>query len=211
MFSGIIQTCGEVAVIEENNKQMRLGVFVKTKFASNLNLGASIAINGTCLTVSSYKDFNSNHVIIFFDVIPESLSITNLSSLQLGDKVNFERSLRLGDEIGGHLVSGHIITTAIISKIEKSPDITISCKLEQNWKKYLYPKTYITIDGISLTIAKVIEQEDLIFQVKLIPETISRTTLFSKRVGDTVNIEFYSNIKTIVDTLLTMNLAVKSI
>jgi riboflavin synthase len=198
MFCGIVQTCGKISLIKQQTNHTSIEVIVDKIFSKELAKGASIAINGVCLTVTSFRPAKEQQqVIICFDIIAETLKLTNLSLIKISDKVNFERSLKIGDEIGGHIVSGHILTTAKITKTGKYIHFSINKK----WKKYLYPKTYITVDGISLTITEVSKES---FQVSLIPETKNRTTLAAKKVGSIVNIEFYSHLRTIVDTIATM-------
>jgi riboflavin synthase len=135
----------------------------------------------------------------------ETLRITNLAELAVGNDVNFERAARIGDEIGGHLVSGHIHSKATILEIQKAPhNCTLVFKIEKDWMKYILPKGFISINGASLTIGETITDDT--FCVHLIPETLAMTTFGSARQGDTVNIEIDSNTQTIVTTLEKMGL-----
>ena len=171
-------------------------------FAQNLQIGASIAVNGTCLTVTKQETV-INETKIFFDIIKETAKNTNLVHLREGEKVNLERALTLGAEIGGHMMTGHISTVAKIKQIEEFPgNYILHFKLDQKWEDYLLPKTHIGIDGISLTLVDVYTKEnDLFFSVHLIPETLRQTTLGLKSEGSEINIEFNQMTKTIVKTV----------
>lgn len=133
---------------------------------SDVRLGASVAINGTCLTVVEQYDN-----VLRFDVIAESLRRTNLGLLDVGSAVNFERSAKVGDEIGGHTVSGHVHSTAKISKLDTTEDnVRMEFELtEKEWIKYILPKGFVAVDGCSLTVGEV---EGSSFSVYLIPETL---------------------------------------
>lgn len=137
---------------------------------------------------------------ISFDLIKETLRLTNLDQLEVGSLVNIERAAKYGDEIGGHVVSGHIVTTAEIVKIftsENNHQIWFSVH-DKTVMKYILHKGFISIDGISLTVGEVVNNR---FCVHLIPETLERTTLGAKRLGDTVNIEIDPQTQAIVDTV----------
>lgn len=144
--------------------------------------GASISINGVCLTVTSIDGSR-----IAFDVVPETLSRSNLGELLPGDCVNIEPSLRLGDEVGGHFVYGHVdATTVVLGKHAEGPGFRMSCVIPPTLGPMIAEKGYVTLDGVSLTVAEVAEGE---FAVALIPETIARTTLGQKDAGSTLNLE----------------------
>lgn len=160
-----------------------------------LALGASVAHNGCCLTVTHIE---GNRVS--FDLMKETLRLTNLGDINVGDKVNLERAAKFSDEIGGHLMSGHIICTAEIAKIytsENNRQIWFRMPSE-DLMKYVLHKGFIGIDGISLTIGEVVGNR---FCVHLIPETLSRTTLGKKRLGHRVNIEIDPQTQAVVDTV----------
>ena len=159
-----------------------------------MQIGASVAINGVCLTVVSI-----NEEQVEFDIINETLNRTNLGDLSAGSLVNIERSLKFGDEIGGHILSGHIMATGIIhSRVESGDQMTVSILASPSTHKYLTEKGYIAIDGISLTVGEV---ENGIFYLHIIPETLRLTTLGSKQIGDVVNLEIDSNTQLIVETI----------
>ena len=196
MFTGIIQGTRKIIAVDENLGIRRLKIDL-TGLTENLQYGASVSVNGVCLTVVAIEKEN-----VHFDVIRETLNRSNLDVLKTGDPVNIERSLKLEDEIGGHQVSGHVDTTGKISEILKSEnnlDLKISCASE--WTRFLVPKGWIALDGISLTVVDVGEDW---FTVSLIPETLKRTIIGNKNEGDPVNLEFDQNTKIIVKTLNSM-------
>jgi riboflavin synthase len=195
MFTGIVQGTADIVGVNKMTDLSRLRIKFPEGKASNVQIGASIAINGTCLTVTEI-----NGDTLSFDVMKETLRATSLGQLDPGQKVNFERSARVGDEIGGHNVSGHVHCQAQIVKVEDTENNRkISFQLQEpNWIKYVLPKGYIAVDGCSLTIGEV---WDDCFSVYLIPETIRVTVFGFKGVGDNVNIEIETQTQAIVDTV----------
>jgi riboflavin synthase len=144
--------------------------------------GDSIAINGVCLTV---KEHSSDTLV--FDVIPETLARSNLSTLELGESVNVEPSLRLGDVIGGHLVYGHVdAVSEIAARDPEGQGFRLWCTTPPALRAFIVEKGYVSLDGVSLTVAQVEPER---FAVALIPETLKRTTLGRKGVGRSVNVE----------------------
>jgi len=194
MFTGIVQGTAEVVEIEKR-LQFRTHVLrFPPALTHGLALGASVAQNGCCLTVTAIDGER-----VSFDLMQETLRLTNLGQLQVGDRVNIERAARIGDEIGGHLMSGHIIATAEVLQIERSADnCRIWLLLPEELTKYVLTKGYIGIDGISLTVGEVKGQR---FCVNLIPETLARTNIGGRKVGDRVNIEVDPQTQAIVDTV----------
>lgn len=192
MFTGIVQGVGKV--ITKTSHNTVTSMTIKLPNVNNLAIGASVSINGVCLTVVS---IDSN--IVHFDIIDETLERTNLGDISVGDYVNIERSLKFGDEVGGHVLSGHIFDTGIInSKAKKGDQMTLSILAPPSIQKYLTEKGYIAIDGISLTVGEI---KDGCFDLHIIPETMRLTILDSKEVGDIVNIEIDSNTQLIVETI----------
>ncbi|WP_203300381.1 riboflavin synthase subunit alpha [Marinobacter sediminum] len=194
MFTGIVQG---IAIVEEVTAAPGLSTLVirlPDNKAAGITIGASVAVNGTCLTVTR-QDNND----LYFDAMQETLQCTTLGDLQPGHEINFERAARIGDEIGGHLLSGHIHTTATIAEIVKTENnVTLWFEVPEAWTKYIFTKGYIAINGASLTIGEV---EGNRFNVHLIPETLRATTFGSASEGQRVNIEIDSQTQTIVDTL----------
>lgn len=177
MFTGIVQGKGRVIAIEDKGDFRTHIIELPSELVNNLETGASIANNGCCLTVTKI-DGNK----ISFDLVKETLRLTNLGELTVGSEVNIERAAKYGDEIGGHVMSGHIVTTAEIAKIITSENnLQIWFRIfDQTLMKYILHKGFIGIDGISLTIGDVVNNR---FCVHLIPETRDRTTLGRKRLG----------------------------
>ncbi|WDE02981.1 riboflavin synthase [Thalassomonas viridans] len=205
MFTGIVQSQAEVLAIKTENNLCRLTLAVELNLIERLELGASIAVNGVCLTVVEFAPLDEQRAYICFDVIDESLAVTNLGALAVKDRVNIERSLKAGDELGGHIVSGHVHCQAeLIEKHVTSGNCRLVFSCAADWMKYLLPKGFIAINGISLTLGAV---EDNRFSVHLIPETLARTNLSELAVNDKVNLEFDQQTMTIVTTLERMKLA----
>ena len=202
MFTGIVQGLCEVVEIEQQANLSCLKIDLD-ELAKDLVLGASVAINGTCLTVTGIHDYPTvgGGTLIGFDVIKESLGLTNLGAVVPGNRVNIERSLKFGDEIGGHIVSGHIATTVVLDRVETSANervLWFAC--EPHWLKYLNYKGFVALDGASLTISG-IDRDAGRFSVSLIPETVARTTLGRSEAGVRVNLEIEAQTQTIVDTV----------
>lgn len=196
MFTGIVQTTAVITEIRDEVGFRQLRLQPGSAFLQKLNRGASIAINGVCLTVT---DFDALLGWVCFDVIEETLRKTNLGQQKVGDNVNFERSLTFGSELGGHIVSGHIQTTALITQIDKSSNnCVIRLKLNPDDMRYILSKGFVAVEGCSLTVG---ETDSDGFSLYLIPETLSITTLGQKQVGDSLNIEWDQQTQTIVQTV----------
>jgi len=181
LFTGLVEELGTIKAI--NNGPASSLLKIQARFVlEDVKLGDSIAINGVCLTVVKFtsSDFD-------VQIMEETLTKTNLKDLKTGDKVNLERALRMGDRLGGHLVSGHIDEVGKISEQTKH-DIAIVTRITapSNFLDYLIPKGSVAIDGISLTVIDVNAND---FTISLIPHTMALTTLGIKGVGDIVNLE----------------------
>ncbi len=194
MFTGIVQGTAEVLeVIEKANFRTHV-VRLPEALLPGLQPGASVAHNGCCLTVTAV-----NGERVSFDLMQETLQVTNLGKLQVGDRVNVERAARFGDDIGGHAMSGHILATAEVSEVLHSENnCQLWFRLPEGLAKYIFTKGYIGIDGISLTIGEV---RGNAFNVNLIPETLQRTNIGSRQPGDRINIEIDPQTQAIVDTV----------
>jgi len=193
MFTGIVQGIRKISLVSdiEGGRKLRIQL---DNFSENLEHGASVAVNGVCLTAVKISQGWAE-----FDIIQETLNRSNLSVLKSGDSVNIERACSYGDEVGGHHVSGHVDYIGIIKKIYNSPnnrDVVVSC--DKQWLAYLIPKGWITVDGVSLT---VVDVGDNWFSVSLIPETLKQTVLGLKTEGQKVNLEFDHTVKVIVHTI----------
>ncbi len=180
MFTGLVETLGEVRVLSRDGPGSRLTI--AASFADETKLGDSVAINGVCLTV-----VERDSVSFSFQAGPETLRCTNLGELAVGDRVNLERALSVSDRLGGHIVQGHVDGVGRIARREPQSDwevIWFDCPVELN--RYLVPKGSITVDGVSLTVVVVTKTE---FSVALIPHTLAATTLGFKTPPATVNLE----------------------
>ena len=192
MFTGIIQTLGELVSVTEYDQFRTHTVRIEPEFLTGLSLGASIANNGCCLTVTKIDGD-----LVSFDLIQSTLGITNLGLLQVGDKINIERAAKIGDEIGGHLMSGHILTFAtLVECVVTEHNTTLWLTLPPQYAHFLFEKGYIGLDGISLTIGQVDSNR---FCVHLIPETLARTNLGWRKVGDVLNIEIDPQTQVLVE------------
>ncbi|SFG18694.1 riboflavin synthase subunit alpha [Neptunomonas qingdaonensis] len=194
MFTGIVQGLAEVIALNKRDQFMQIRVSLPEGHTKNLQTGASIAINGTCLTIT---EFSQNEVQ--FDVIEETLQVTNLGKLEIGDRINFERAARYGDEIGGHQLSGHISSTATISQIIRTPDnCTLWLTAPAELIQYIIPKGFVALNGCSLTTGEVQASS---FSIHLIPETLAVTTFGNANIGDKINLEVDPQTQAIVDTV----------
>ena len=184
MFTGLVQTCSKVSAITHNDDAgIDLQLTLEPGTLPDCRLGDSIAVNGTCLTIVALDERSQN-----FQVGPETVRRTNLGSLDVGDSVNIETSLRVGQAMGGHFVTGHIDTTSTILRRERQGEWEyVEFDIPTEFLDLVVPKGSIAIDGISLTISKVNEQS---IEVMLIPHTMDVTTLGQRAVGDFVNLEF---------------------
>lgn len=197
MFTGIVQGTASLVSIVERHEFRTHVVAMPLALCEGLALGASVAHNGVCLTVTAI-----DHDHVSFDLMRETLRLTNLGALQVGDRVNVERAARFGDEIGGHAMSGHVIAMARLVELEEAPDNRrLWFELPVEYGRFLFDKGYIGVDGISLTIGEVRRDAVPRFCVNLIPETLSRTTLGERQPGDFVNIEVDPQTQAIVETV----------
>ena len=186
---------GRVVSVEQPAADFRTHtVELPEDMAGGLQTGASVAHNGCCLTVTE-----ANGRTARFDLMAETLDKTNLGRLKAGDLVNLERAARFSDEIGGHLMSGHITATTEILRIERTEhNTTMHFALPAALKPYILPKGFVGLDGCSLTIGSVGEDS---FCVHLIPETLRRTLFGTRQAGDTVNLEIDPQTQAVVDTV----------
>ena len=182
MFNGIIKHTGKISKIYKNNNNCIIEILSKIKFSKN-EIGSSISCSGACLTLEKYKGNLSK-----FYISKETLNKTNFKSSNKGDLINLEKSLKYGNRISGHFAQGHVDTTSIIKKIDfVGKSWFVNFKLPKKYKKYLIQKGSITINGVSLTISKILKDG---FQIVVIPQTLKLTNLMYLKEKDVVNIEF---------------------
>ena len=194
MFTGIVQGVGQIIDIIDQDKLRTYKVKLPAKLTQHIKIGASIANDGCCLTVTDFQDD-----WVTFDIMQETLALTTLGSKKLNDLVNIERSAKYGDEIGGHVMSGHVSCRATIIDIRKTAtNCQMTLAMSEKFMKYVLFKGFIGIDGASLTVGEVKDNQ---FNIHLIPETLAITTLDSKKIGDEVNIEIDSQTQAIVNTV----------
>lgn len=181
MFTGIVEEVGRVASITRGQKSIGLKIAC-TKVLEDVQVGDSIAVNGICLTVTEY-----GRESFLVDVMPETMRKTSLGDLNITAQVNLERALRLSDRLGGHIVSGHIDGTGILTnRVTEDNAIWLTIKARDDILRYVIQKGSVALDGISLTVAGVNSDS---FKVSIIPHTTIATTLGEKHIGDTINIE----------------------
>ena len=188
MFTGIITNLGTVTELKSNPKKDLLIKIsaIKSQIKRKLEIGCSIACNGICLTLVEKKIIKGK-VILSFQASKETIDKTNLKSWKIGQIINLEFSMRLGDELGGHMVLGHVDGTAKISKITKIKDShEFVFEAQKNLMNFIVKKGSITINGTSLTVNEISKNS---FSVNLIPHTINNTSFKNSAAGDLVNLE----------------------
>lgn len=195
MFTGIVQGMAQVIDIKQESADFRRHTIqLPDDLCANLQIGASVAHNGCCLTITEMDGAK-----VSFDLMAETLAKTNLGSLKVGDWVNVERAARFGDEIGGHLMSGHIIgTTEIVDIVRDEWNCTVFFRLPENLQDFVLEKGFVGLDGCSLTIGEVKSGR---FCVHLIPETLRQTLFGTRQIGDVINMEIDPQTQTIVATV----------
>lgn len=204
MFTGIVQGVGRVVAVQagpagpESAGASVLDVAIG-ELANGLKLGASVAVNGTCLTATAVTGDS-----VRFDLVQETREQTNLGELGVGDSVNVERSFRVGDEVGGHLLSGHICSTAKVADVTaEEGHRLLTVAVQEQWMSYLMPKGFVSLNGASLTI-QALDRRERTFTVSLIPETLARTTFDSVTTGDRLNLEVDGQTQAVVETVRAM-------
>lgn len=197
MFTGIVQGVATVARITDRPGLRSFTLRFPPGFAQDLAIGASVASDGVCLTVTRLHGDDAAD----FDVMLQSLNLTTLGALKEGDPINVERAARDGAEIGGHPLSGHVDFTATVAALRQPENNhVIRIAVPAPWMRYVFAKGYIAINGASLTVAEANRAEGW-FEVWLIPETLRMTTFGHKQVGDALNIEIERATQVFVDTV----------
>lgn len=181
MFTGIVEEIGQIHHISKTSRAEKLVISCE-KVLEGTKIGDSIAVNGTCLTVTAMDGTSFTA-----DVTPETMRRTAFSLFRPGTPVNLERALRLGDRLGGHIMMGHVDGTGRILSMKKDDNaVNISISTDRKWMRYIIEKGSVAVDGISLTVAGRTEKS---FSIALIPHTGSETALLLKHPGDLVNLE----------------------
>ena len=194
MFTGIVAGTARVLAIEEEGGVRKINIDLGG-FSEGLEIGASVAIDGVCMTVAH---INENEAM--FEAIDETLERTTLGQIEEGSYVNIERSLKFGDELGGHMISGHIMAKArITERVEREGNLHILIENLELVRPFVMEKGFIAIDGMSLTVGEVTNED---FSLHIIPETLRVTTIGNKAVGSMVNIEIDARTQAIVETMM---------
>lgn len=195
MYTGITRGTFEVTRVERAPDLLTYEVDLGEALVEGLEPGASVSIDGVCQTVVAVRAGS-----VIFQAIKETLDLTTLSALSVGTRVAVERSARVGDEIGGHDVAGHVVGTGeIVAALKRDNVCDLKIAVPADWMRFILAKGFIAVDGSSLTVGEV-EPEGR-FSVHLIPETLRLTNLGAKRVGDRVNIELDARTVAIVETV----------
>ena len=193
MFSGIVQTVGKIESIKDKDHIKTIRIETHGNHPEDIAIGQSVSVDGVCLSL-----VKKNKEYCEFEAVEETINRTTLGSYKQGTKVNLEKSLKFGDTVGGHFVSGHIHTKGRIVEVEligESKNILV--EIEEKWIKYLTEKGYISVNGASITIGKVSKNT---FYIHLIPETLKTTNLDELIYDNYVNLEFDQATIAIVDT-----------
>jgi riboflavin synthase len=195
VFTGITRGTFPITRVERSPGRLSYAVALPSAMTQGLEIGASVSIDGVCQTVVALQEHG-----VVFDAIDETLRVTTLDALSIGTRVAVERSFRVGDEIGGHEVSGHIVGTGKVIEVRRDNGAhDLRVEVPAAWMKYIMPKGFIAVDGSSLTVGAV--HVSGWFEVHLIPETIRLTNLGHKVAGSRVNIELDARTVAIVETV----------
>ena len=197
MFTGIVQAVATVASVTDRPGLRRFTLAFPHGFCDDLRIGASVSVDGVCLTVTERQGDDAAS----FDVMQQSLALTTLGALAVGGPINVERAARDGAEIGGHPLSGHVdfqATLATVRQPENNHVLRIA--VPPPWMRYIFAKGYIAVNGASLTVAEA-DRREAWFEVWLIPETLRMTTFGDKGVGAALNIEIERSTQVMVDTV----------
>ena len=201
MFTGIVQGTARIAALADRPGLRTFTLTFPASFCQGLEVGASVACNGVCLTVTTVRPQQEQ---ADFDVMLQSLNVTTLGGLVVGDAINVERAAKDGAEIGGHPLSGHVDFQAQLQSIRQPENNhVLRLAVPAPWMRYVFAKGYIAVDGASLTVAEAGRERDGSgwFEVWLIPETLRMTTFGTKREGDAFNIEIERQTQVFVDTV----------
>ncbi len=200
MFTGIVQGVAQVRAVQDRPGLRSLLLQFPGGFDRDLQIGASVSVDGVCLTVTARPEAG----LAAFDVMQQSLALTTLGSLVAGSPINVERAARDGAEIGGHPLSGHVdVVGRVVQVTRPENNHVLRVELPAPWMRYVFAKGYIAVNGASLTVADAQRAPDGSgwFEVWLIPETLRMTTFGQKAEGSALNIEIERSTKVFVDTV----------
>ena len=200
MFTGIVQGVARVHALTDRPGLRSFRLQLPAGFTADLAVGASVAVDGVCLTVTAVHPGDAAD----FDVMQQSLSLTTLGALGVGGEVNVERAARDGAEIGGHPLSGHVDFMARLAEVREPPNNRVlRIEVPAPWMRYVFAKGYIAVNGASLTVAEASRGPggSGCFEVWLIPETLRMTTFAAKRAGDALHVEIDRSTQVVVDTV----------
>jgi len=196
MYTGIVQAMLPITSVASRPGLMTFSLTFTGPLAEGLEEGASVAVNGVCFTVTHIEDGR-----VSFDAIAETLALSNIKYLKEGRQVNVERSAKAGVEVGGHILSGHVIGTAAVTAVENTENNRrITFQGDPGWIKYVFNKGFLALNGCSLTVAE-LDRKQARFSVNLIPETLARTNFALLEPGDEVNVEIDQQTQVIVETV----------
>ena len=196
MYTGIVQGTAQIQSVHLHTGHKTIVLVQHASLFDNLDIGASVSVNGTCLTVTAYSSDTAT-----FDISHRTSEITTLKDLSINERVNIERSHRVGQENGGHALYGHVESTAsIVSWTPLGETVTAVFQLDKATFAYVFKKGFMGVHGCSLTIDS-LDEAMLTLTVNLIPQTLALTNLSSLQVGDRVNLEIDQTTRTLVDTL----------
>ncbi len=204
MFTGIVQGVATVAQLQDRSGLRSFTLAFEPGFCQDLAVGASVAVDGVCLTVTALRGAPDQIDAADFDVMQQSLALTTLGDLVQGSRINVERAARDGAEIGGHPLSGHIDFQAQVAEVREPPNNrVVRVAVPAPWMRYVFAKGYIAVNGASLTVAEAHRASDGSgwFEVWLIPETLRMTTFADKAPGAALNLEIERSTQVFVDTV----------
>ncbi|MDA0978166.1 MAG: riboflavin synthase subunit alpha [Proteobacteria bacterium] len=196
MYTGIVQDCLPITAVDRQEGLYTFQIELPPALMEGLETGASVAVNGVCFTVTAIEGCR-----VAFDAIRETLALSNIRFIEAGTLVNIERSAKAGVEVGGHILSGHVVGTAEVIEVDITPNnrrLTFSA--DPAWLKFVFEKGFLAVNGASLTVAA-LDRDASTFAINLIPETLERTNFRLLKAGDLVNIEVESQTQVIVETV----------
>jgi riboflavin synthase len=204
MYTGIVQDCLPIESVDRKEGLYTFFLAFPESLTKELETGASVSVNGVCFTVTSIAEMISETVSktrVSFDAIKETLALSNIQHIQTGTLVNIERSAKADAEVGGHILSGHVVGTAEVIRVENSENNRrLTFKGDAEWMNFVFEKGFLAVNGCSLTVAA-LDREANEFAINLIPETLERTNFVGLQTGDLVNIEIDAQTRVIVETV----------